>query len=148
MVALAVGRRARGEPAGRPDDCRGRLPGSDYTFWIGLFAPAKTPRDIVDKLQQEVVRVMASAEMRERLATLGAEAWTMPSGPVRRLCGEGVCRECRDRSRGGHQAQLGPPEARCARLPPEGAAPLGRPGGTESQRAVSSDYFKRAMARS
>jgi tripartite-type tricarboxylate transporter receptor subunit TctC len=79
-VALAVGtsRRAANLPD-VPTTVEAGVPGSDYTFWIGLFAPAKTPREIVDKLQQEVVRVMASTEMRERLATLGAEAWTMPS---------------------------------------------------------------------
>ncbi|MFI4925729.1 MAG: tripartite tricarboxylate transporter substrate-binding protein, partial [Vicinamibacteria bacterium] len=53
---------------------------SDYTFWIGLFAPAKTPREVIDKLQADVVKVMSSPEMKERLATLGAEAWTM--GPT------------------------------------------------------------------
>jgi tripartite-type tricarboxylate transporter receptor subunit TctC len=50
-------------------------------IWFGVFAPAKTPREIVDKLHDEVVKVMASPEMRERLATLGAEAWTMGSAP-------------------------------------------------------------------
>ena len=77
-VALAVGtsRRSANLPD-VPTTVEAGVPGSDYTFWIGLFAPAKTPREIVDKLQQEVVKVMASPEMRERLATLGAEAWTM-----------------------------------------------------------------------
>ena len=79
-VALAVGtsRRAANLPD-VPTTVEAGVPGSDYTFWIGLFAPAKTPREIVDKLQQDVARVMASTEMKERLATLGAEAWTMPS---------------------------------------------------------------------
>ena len=80
-VALAVGtsRRAANLPD-VPTTLEAGVPNSDYTFWIGLFAPAKTPRDIVDKLQAEVVKVMASPEMKERLATLGAEAWTM--GPT------------------------------------------------------------------
>ena len=80
-VALAVGtsRRAANLPD-VPTTVEAGVPNSDYTFWIGLFAPAKTPRDIVDKLHAEVVKVMASPEMKERLATLGAEAWTM--GPT------------------------------------------------------------------
>jgi tripartite-type tricarboxylate transporter receptor subunit TctC len=77
-VALAVGtsRRAALLPD-VPTTVEAGVPNSDYTFWIGLFAPAKTPREIVDRLQQEVVRIMASAEMKERLASLGAEPWTM-----------------------------------------------------------------------
>lgn len=62
-----------------PTTVEAGVPGSDYTFWIGLFAPAKTPREIVDRLHGEVVKVMASPEMKERLAGLGAEAWTMTS---------------------------------------------------------------------
>jgi tripartite-type tricarboxylate transporter receptor subunit TctC len=77
-VALAVGtsRRAANLPD-VPTTVEAGVPNSDYTFWIALFAPAKTPREIVDKLQAEVVKVMASPEMKERLAALGAEAWTM-----------------------------------------------------------------------
>ena len=76
-IALAVGtsRRAALLPD-VPTTVEAGVANSDYTFWIGLFAPAKTPREIVDNLQQEVVRVMASTEMKERLASLGAEAWT------------------------------------------------------------------------
>jgi tripartite-type tricarboxylate transporter receptor subunit TctC len=77
-LALAVGtsRRAANLPD-VPTTVEAGVPNSDYTFWIGLFAPAKTPREIVDKLQAEVVKVMSSPEMKERLAALGAEAWTM-----------------------------------------------------------------------
>jgi len=60
-----------------PTTVEAGVPGSDYSFWIGLLAPAKTPREIVDRLDQDVVRVMTSPEMKERLASLGAEAWTM-----------------------------------------------------------------------
>ena len=79
-VALAVGtsRRAANLPD-VPTTVEAGVPGSDYTFWVALFAPAKMPRELVDRLQQEVARAMASPEMRERLAQLGAEAWTMPS---------------------------------------------------------------------
>jgi tripartite-type tricarboxylate transporter receptor subunit TctC len=39
--------------------------------------PFDTPRDIVQRLNQEIVRLMASADMKERLAKLGSEPWTM-----------------------------------------------------------------------
>jgi tripartite-type tricarboxylate transporter receptor subunit TctC len=77
-VALAVGTSRRSALLPDvPTTVEAGVAGSDYTFWVGLFAPAKTPRDIVERLQQDVVRVMASSEMKERLATLGAEAWTL-----------------------------------------------------------------------
>ena len=52
-------------------------PGSDFNFWIGLFAPAKTPRDIVNRMNLEVTRALQSPEVRERYATLGAEPFPM-----------------------------------------------------------------------
>ena len=77
-VALAVGTSRRSALLPDvPTTIEAGVPGSDYTFWVGMFAPAKTPRDIVDRLQQEVAKVMASSEMKERLAALGAEAWTL-----------------------------------------------------------------------
>jgi tripartite-type tricarboxylate transporter receptor subunit TctC len=50
---------------------------SDYTFWIGVFAPAKTPRDIVDKLNREMASAVAAPAVREKLATLGVELMPM-----------------------------------------------------------------------
>ena len=82
VVALGVGTSQRTSLLPDvPTTIEAGVPGSDYTFWIGLFAPAKTPREIVDRLHDEVVRVMASPEMKERLAALGAEPWTMGSAP-------------------------------------------------------------------
>ena len=37
---------------------------SDYTFWTGLFVPAKTPREIVDKLAQETQKALAAPGVR------------------------------------------------------------------------------------
>ena len=50
---------------------------SDYNFWIGLFAPAKTPREVVQRLHQEASGAFASPEVRERLGRLGAEPMPM-----------------------------------------------------------------------
>jgi tripartite-type tricarboxylate transporter receptor subunit TctC len=41
--------------------------------WHGLFAPAKTPPAIVTRIHAEVVKALASSEMKERLAAEGAE---------------------------------------------------------------------------
>jgi tripartite-type tricarboxylate transporter receptor subunit TctC len=48
------------------------LPGFDVTNWIGLFAPAGTPADVVRRLNAEVHRTMQAPDMQARLAGEGA----------------------------------------------------------------------------
>ncbi len=47
---------------------------SDYLFWVGMLVSSKTPRDIVTKINQATLRAMQAQDVRERFATLGAEA--------------------------------------------------------------------------
>jgi len=47
------------------------IPGFEVDPWYAMFAPAGTPRAIVDRLNTELVKVMNSAEIRERMAALG-----------------------------------------------------------------------------
>jgi tripartite-type tricarboxylate transporter receptor subunit TctC len=49
------------------------LPGYEVSPWYGLLAPAGTPRAIVDRLNAEVTKIVRGAEMREKLASQGAE---------------------------------------------------------------------------
>jgi tripartite-type tricarboxylate transporter receptor subunit TctC len=49
-------------------------PGSAYNFWVGMLAPAGTPTAIVDQLNTEVTAALASPEVKDRLAALGADA--------------------------------------------------------------------------
>jgi tripartite-type tricarboxylate transporter receptor subunit TctC len=49
------------------------LPGFDVTSWYGVFGPAALPRDIVVRLNNEIGAAINSAELKERLAALGAE---------------------------------------------------------------------------
>ena len=42
-------------------------------MWFGVLAPAGTPRDIVNRLNAILVKALASPDMRERLASQGAE---------------------------------------------------------------------------
>jgi tripartite-type tricarboxylate transporter receptor subunit TctC len=53
----------------------------DINSWVGLLAPAKTPRAIVDKLNTELNAVLNDPVVRERLLTLGITA--SPGGPER-----------------------------------------------------------------
>jgi len=45
------------------------------SLWYGMFAPARTPPDIVARLSREVIRALESAELRERLAAMGVDPW-------------------------------------------------------------------------
>ena len=49
------------------------LKGFEASTWFGLFAPAKTPRDIILKLNSEVGKVLASKDIRERYLVEGLE---------------------------------------------------------------------------
>jgi tripartite-type tricarboxylate transporter receptor subunit TctC len=49
------------------------VPGYDMSLWIGLFAPAGTPRDIVGKLSAEVARIVKVADVREKLLGMGVD---------------------------------------------------------------------------
>lgn len=47
------------------------------TVWIGVFAPSKTPRDIVDKIHAAGVKVLAEPAMQASLTKLGVEPYPM-----------------------------------------------------------------------
>jgi tripartite-type tricarboxylate transporter receptor subunit TctC len=79
LVPLAVGssRRASALPD-VPTTAEAGVPGSEFNFWIGMMVPAKTPREIVNRLNAEVLKALALPEVKERFVQLGADAWTMP----------------------------------------------------------------------
>ncbi|MDP1568350.1 MAG: tripartite tricarboxylate transporter substrate binding protein [Polaromonas sp.] len=78
LVALAVGSPKRASALPQvPTTAEAGVPGSEFNFWIGMMAPGKTPRDIVNRLHDEVVKALNTPEVKERFATLGADAWTL-----------------------------------------------------------------------
>jgi len=56
------------------------FPAGESTFWLALLAPAKTPPEVVAKVNAEVNRALHSPEMKERLAKLGTEPMSMSAG--------------------------------------------------------------------
>ncbi|MFO1083191.1 MAG: tripartite tricarboxylate transporter substrate binding protein [Reyranellaceae bacterium] len=74
LVALAMGssRRSAVLPD-LPTTVELGVPDSNYDFWVGMFVPAGTPRDIVDKLHRETAKALANPAVKESLAKLGAE---------------------------------------------------------------------------
>jgi tripartite-type tricarboxylate transporter receptor subunit TctC len=78
LLPLAVGSPKRASALPQvPTTAEAGVPGSEFNFWIGMMAPAKTPRDIVNRLHDEVVKALNTPEVKERFATLGADAWTL-----------------------------------------------------------------------
>ena len=74
LKGLAVSSRARIAPLPDiPTMAEAGLPGGEYMFWIGLFAPRKTPRPIVEKLNEETLKAIALPELRDRFRGMGAE---------------------------------------------------------------------------
>src|SRR5688572_7638038 len=53
------------------------FPEGESTFWVAMLAPAKTPRELVAKLNGEVLRALKSQDMVERLGKLGTVAMFM-----------------------------------------------------------------------
>jgi tripartite-type tricarboxylate transporter receptor subunit TctC len=51
------------------------LPGYDMRPWIGAFAPAKTPKPIVDRLGAEMNKIMKKPEMGKLMLEQGLEPW-------------------------------------------------------------------------
>jgi tripartite-type tricarboxylate transporter receptor subunit TctC len=49
------------------------FPGFDVTSWFALMAPAGTPQPIINKLHDEVVRILALPDVRQKLSELGME---------------------------------------------------------------------------
>lgn len=50
------------------------IPGYEVTTWYGTAAPAKTPREIVDRLNSEILRALKSPDMQARFKDYGADA--------------------------------------------------------------------------
>jgi tripartite-type tricarboxylate transporter receptor subunit TctC len=50
----------------------GPVPGFDASSWFGLFAPAGTPAEIVNRVQQEVAKALLNPAVKERLLSQGA----------------------------------------------------------------------------
>jgi len=50
------------------------LPGFEVSTWQAVFAPAGTPREIVQKLNAEIVKAMALPDIREKFVSFGTDA--------------------------------------------------------------------------
>jgi tripartite-type tricarboxylate transporter receptor subunit TctC len=80
LIALAVStpRRIAALPE-VPTIAEAGYPGGEFNFWVGMLAPAKTPRDLVAKINAQVNKALKSPDVIDRLAKLGAEPMSMTS---------------------------------------------------------------------
>ena len=71
-IAVTGSRRYPGLPD-VPTVMESGVPGYEVSSWNGLAAPAKTPRAIIERLNQEAVKAIASPEIQKRFADVGVE---------------------------------------------------------------------------
>jgi tripartite-type tricarboxylate transporter receptor subunit TctC len=76
-IAVTPARGSKGFPDAPP--VAQTLPGFDLTSWNGIFGPAGMPREIVQRLSDEVNAVLAEKEIQEKLAATGFEVWPSKS---------------------------------------------------------------------
>jgi tripartite-type tricarboxylate transporter receptor subunit TctC len=77
-IAVSTAKRSPAAPE-VPSVAESGVPNFDILTWNALFAPAATPRDIVTKLNAEVLRALRAPDMKERLSREGAEV--LPLSP-------------------------------------------------------------------
>ena len=68
------------------------LPNYDTDIWIAFMAPAKTPKDIVTKLQGEIHKIFADPVVREQLALQGIEPRTSTAEELTTLISDDLAR--------------------------------------------------------
>jgi len=66
------------------------LPGFDVTSWYGVFGPAALPKEIVAKVNADIAAILGAADLKERLAGLGAEPGSMTQDAFARYVREEV----------------------------------------------------------
>jgi tripartite-type tricarboxylate transporter receptor subunit TctC len=66
------------------------VPGYDAVIWLGIMAPAGTPRTVVDRLNNEITRIVNAPEMKAAWAKQGAVSMSMTSDEFGRFMREDI----------------------------------------------------------
>jgi tripartite-type tricarboxylate transporter receptor subunit TctC len=78
LTALAVNSAKRSAALPNvPTTLEAGVANAEYPIWLGLFLPAKTPREIVDKLNRETLKALQEPKVRDKLAALGIDPMVM-----------------------------------------------------------------------
>jgi tripartite-type tricarboxylate transporter receptor subunit TctC len=68
-----------------PTTIEAGFPNSEYNFWIGVFAPSKTPIPILERLHKEIAAALANPAVADKLSKLGADPMKMSAEDFRKL---------------------------------------------------------------
>ena len=68
------------------------LPGYEIVSRVGILAPAKTPVAIINRLNQEIVRALASTEVKEKILALGSEIGSNTPDAFRKMIADDMTR--------------------------------------------------------
>ena len=60
-----------------PTTIQAGFPNSEYNFWFGVFAPAKTPPAIIQRLYEEIAKALQDPGVHEKLSNLGVQPMPM-----------------------------------------------------------------------
>ena len=77
-LGLSTAARSSAAP-GLPTIAESGLPGFDASIWQGIFVPARTPLEIIGRLNREIVAVLGASDVKEQLRVQGLD--TLPSTP-------------------------------------------------------------------
>ena len=72
VLGVTAARRARVLPD-VPTIAQAGLPGYEVESWFGVFAPAGTPKLLIDRLHAELVKALAMPDVRQKLEEQGAD---------------------------------------------------------------------------
>ena len=84
LLATSGAKRPRAAPD-LPTVAESGLPGFDVSSWYGVFAPAGTPRPIVDLINSGIAKAVAQPDVQAKLVELGADPYPMPPEEFARL---------------------------------------------------------------
>lgn len=60
-----------------PTTVEAGVPGSEYIFWVGMLVPAATPLALQKRLYEEATKALASTDVKEKMAKLGADPFLL-----------------------------------------------------------------------
>lgn len=77
LMPLAIGGSRRSGALPNVPTIEEIVPGASYPGWLGILAPAKTPRPIINRLYTEIDAALKSPDLAARITGTGNDAWSM-----------------------------------------------------------------------
>ena len=75
-LAVSTAKRSQAMPD-VPTVAEAGLPDATYNFWIGAFAPAKTPPQISQRIHDEIIKALDNPDVKKEIVTLAADPMPM-----------------------------------------------------------------------